>query len=283
MLFYDVAQEYLAKEKENLAPLSVRTYYWNLKKIQYFRPDLECDGIDESVIREFRNHLQERGDKPSTVNKALSVLRIFTNKMIADGLVSGNPFEKVKVGRVYTRRGFLTVRELKSLYLNFMDRRRFLTETEQDVMRVFLFSCFTGLRYSDLLSLNANEIFDWKIRKQMHKTGDPVYVPIPLQARLLLPEKMPDGPVFRVVENSHFNRTLRSAAKKLGYYKHIHCHLARHTFATTCITLGIPLPATSKLLGHKNISTTQVYAKIVDEKKTQAVNLLNGILNNKEG
>ena len=264
MLFYDVAQEYLAKEKENLAPLSVRTYYWNLKKIQYFRPDLECDGIDESVIREFRNHLQERGDKPSTVNKALSVLRIFTNKMIADGLVSGNPFEKVKVGRVYTRRGFLTVRELKSLYLNFMDRRRFLTETEQDVMRVFLFSCFTGLRYSDLLSLNANEIFDWKIRKQMHKTGDPVYVPIPLQARLLLPEKMPDGPVFRVVENSHFNRTLRSAAKKLGYYKHIHCNLARHTFATTCITLGIPLPATSKLLGHRNLDTTLIYAKFVD-------------------
>jgi integrase len=131
-------------------------------------------------------------------------------------------------------------------------------------MRVFLFSCFTGLRYSDLLSLNANEIFDWKIRKQMHKTGDPVYVPIPLQARLLLPEKLTDGPVFRVVENSHFNRTLRSAAKKLGYYKHIHCHLARHTFATTCITLGIPLPATSKLLGHRNLDTTLIYAKFVD-------------------
>lgn len=264
MLFYDKAQEYLAKEKENLAPLTVRTYYWNLKKIQYFRPDLECASVDEATIREFRNHMLQQGNKPATVNKALSVLRIFTNKMIADGLVNGNPFEKIKVGRVFSRRGFLTVRELKSLYLNFMDRRRFLTETEQDVMRVFLFSCFTGLRYSDLLSLNANEIFDWKIRKQMHKTGDPVYVPIPLQARLLLPEKMSDGPVFRVVENSHFNRTLRSAAKKLGYYKHIHCHLARHTFATTCITLGIPLPATSKLLGHRNLDTTLIYAKFVD-------------------
>ena len=264
MLFYDKAQEYLAKEKENLAPLTVRTYYWNLKKIQYFRPDLECASVDEATIREFRNHMLQQGNKPATVNKALSVFRIFTNKMVTDGLVSGKPFDKIKVCRVYTRRGFLTVRELKSLYLNFMDRRRFLTETEQDVMRVFLFSCFTGLRYSDLLSLNANEIFDWKIRKQMHKTGDPVYVPIPLQARLLLPEKLTDGPVFRVVENSHFNRTLRNAAKKLGYYKHIHCHLARHTFATTCITLGIPLPATSKLLGHRNLDTTLIYAKFVD-------------------
>jgi integrase len=131
-------------------------------------------------------------------------------------------------------------------------------------MRVFLFSCFTGLRYSDLYSLDASEIYDWKIRKQMHKTGEPVYIPIPLQARLLLPEKMKAGPVFRVVENSHFNRTLRTAAKKLGYFKHIHCHMARHTFATTCITLGIPLPATSKLLGHRKLETTLIYAKFVD-------------------
>ena len=264
MLFYDVAQDYLAKEEDNLAPHTVRTYFWNLKKIKYFKPDLQCGDVSESVIREFRNYMQRLGNKPATVNKALSVLRIFTNKMVADGLVSGNPFEKIKVSRVYTQRGFLTMQELKNLYLNFLDRRQLLTETEQDVMRVFLFSCFTGLRYSDLQSLNANEIFDWKIRKQMHKTGDPVYVPIPVQARLLLPEKLKDGNVFRVVDNSYFNKVLREVAKKLGYYKHIHCHLARHTFATTCITLGIPLPATSKLLGHRNLDTTLIYAKFVD-------------------
>ena len=106
MLFYDKAQEYLAKEKENLAPLTVRTYYWNLKKIQYFRPDLECASVDEATIREFRNHMLQQGNKPATVNKALSVFRIFTSKMVTDGLVSGKPFEKIKVGRVFSRRGF---------------------------------------------------------------------------------------------------------------------------------------------------------------------------------
>lgn len=264
MLFHDVALNYLEQDKENLAPLTVRTYYWNLKKIQYFRPGLECSDIDEQMVRDFKRHLQQLGNKPNTVIKALSVLRGFVRRMIADGLISENPFNKVRIGQVYTRRGFLTTSELKKLYLNYQDRRRFLTETEQDVMRAFLFSCFTGLRYSDLLSLDASEIFDYKIRKQMHKTGDPVYVPIPLQARLLLPENLKSGPVFRIVENSHFNRTLRAAAKKLGYYKHIHCHLARHTFATTCITLGIPLPATSKLLGHRKLETTLIYAKFVD-------------------
>jgi integrase len=158
----------------------------------------------------------------------------------------------------------LTLRELKQLYLNFTDRRTVLTPSEDDAMRVFLFSCFTGLRYADLRSLDSSEIFDWKIRKQMHKTGDAVYIPIPVQARLLLPEPLKPGRVFHVVENASFNRTLRKGAQKLGVCKYLHCHLARHTFATTCITIGIPLPATSKLLGHRNLDTTLIYAKYVD-------------------
>ncbi len=242
MLFYDIAVQYLEKDRFNLSPYTARTYYWNLRKISDFSPNLECSDLSPDVIQKYKCHLAQLGNKPVTINKALSVFRIFTNKLFTDGIITANPFDKVKIGRAYTRRGFLTMRELKNLYLNFEDRYNILTKTERDTMRVFLFSCFTGLRYSDLRSLDANEIFDWKIRKQMHKTGDPVYVPIPLQARLLLPKKTKSGPVFRVVENSYFNRTLRNAAKKLGYYKHIHCHLARHTFATTCITLGIPSP-----------------------------------------
>lgn len=264
MLFYDAAVQYLVHDKDNLAPLTRRTYYWNLKKIESFSPELECLSVDENFICEFRAHLQRIGNKPATVNKALSVLRIFVNKMISDKLISINPFEKIKIGRTYSHRGFLTIRELKNLYLNFFERKSCLTQKEETVMKVFLFSCFTGLRYTDLKTLDASEVFDWKIRKQTHKTGEPVYIPIPIQARLLMPEKIKAGPIFQVPDNCTFNRTLRKAAKKLGYYKHIHCHLARHTFATTCITLGIPLPATSKLLGHRNLDTTLIYAKFVD-------------------
>lgn len=264
MLFYDTAIQYLEQEKEILAQQTLRTYFWNLKKIQHFVPDLVCESVNENLIREFRTHLQEIGNKPATVNKALSVLRIFVNKMIADKLIFENPFGRIKTGRVYSHRGFLTIRELKTLYLNFTGRQNTLTPNERNIMRVFLFSCFTGLRYTDLKTLDASEIFDWKIRKQTHKTGEPVYIPIPIQARLLMPEKIKEGPIFQVPDNCTFNRTLRKAAKKLGYFKHIHCHLARHTFATTCITLGIPLPATSKLLGHRNLDTTLIYAKFVD-------------------
>lgn len=184
--------------------------------------------------------------------------------MFNDEIIERNPFERIKVGTAYTRRGYLMIRELKSLYQNYFDFGFTLLESEKEVMRIFLFSCFTGLRYSDLQSLDASEIFDWKIRKQMHKTGEAVYIPIPIQARILLPMKLEQGKIFHVVENSHFNRALRKTANKLGYPKYIHCHMARLTFATTCITLGIPLHATSKLLGHRKLDTTLIYAKYVD-------------------
>lgn len=264
MRFIDYALDYLNKSSDELAPLTVRTYYWNLKKIEYFCPGLECKDLTPDFVRDFKQHLESLRNKEATVVKALSVLRVFCNKMKADGVINCDPFEKVKIRRAYSHRGFLTLRELKQLYLNFQDMRTTLTRSEEEVMCVFLFSCFTGLRYSDLRTLNSSEIFDWKIRKQTHKTGETVYIPIPVQARLLLPEPLKPGRIFHVIDNASFNRTLRKAAKKLGYYKHIHCHLARHTFATTCITIGIPLPATSKLLGHRNLDTTLIYAKYVD-------------------
>ena len=264
MRFVDCALDYLKKCSDELAPLTIRTYYWNLRKVQLFAPDLECENMTADIVRDFRHHLEIEKNKEATVVKALSVLRVFCNKMKADGIIKTDPFENMKVGRAYSRRGFLTLRELKQLYMNYTDARHTLTRAEDDVMRVFLFSCFTGLRYGDLRTLDSSEIFDWKIRKQMHKTGEAVYIPIPVQARLLLPNPLKPGLVFHVVENASFNRTLRKAAKKLGHYKHVHCHLARHTFATTCITIGIPLPATSKLLGHRNLDTTLIYAKYVD-------------------
>ena len=264
MLFFDCALEYLKRSSDELAPLTVRTYYWNLKKIEMFDPGLECENMTSETVRNFKHHMEMLHNKEATVVKALSVFRVFCNKMKADGVINCDPFENVKIRRAYSHRGFLTLRELKHLYLNYVDMRMTLTRSEDDVMRVFLFSCFTGLRYSDLRTLDASEIFDWKIRKQMHKTGEAVYIPIPVQARLLLPNPLTSGRVFHVVDNSTFNRTLRRGARKLGHYKHIHCHLARHTFATTCITIGIPLPATSKLLGHRNLDTTLIYAKYVD-------------------
>ena len=91
MLFCDAAVQYLEKDKLNLSPYTVRTYFWNLKKISDFRPDLECSDLSQDVIREFKCYMQQLGNEPATIKKALSVFRIFTNKMVVDGLVNINP------------------------------------------------------------------------------------------------------------------------------------------------------------------------------------------------
>lgn len=263
MQFIEIAQKYLAEDSENLAEITVKTYRWNLRKIQSFAPDLTIEEVSAEFIRNYRSHLREIGNGEATIGKALSVFRIFTNKLIANGLLSQNPFNRIKIHRVESRREFLPLGELKSLYLNFLDREASLSKSERESLRVFLFSCFTGLRFSDLRTLDANEIVDWKIRKRTHKTGEAVYIPIPVQARILL-QDIPKGTIFHVADNAHFNKRLRSGAKKLGCFRHLHCHMARHTFATTCISIGIPLPVTSKLLGHRNLETTLIYAKYTD-------------------
>jgi len=135
MLFFDTALKYLELEnyKESLAPTTMRTYYWNLKKIIEFSPEIHCEDIDESFIRNYKIFLQQKGDKPNTVAKALSVFRIFTRKMIADKLIKVDPFENIKIGRVYSKRSFLTIKELKLLYLNYIDNKQFLTEGDVEL------------------------------------------------------------------------------------------------------------------------------------------------------
>ncbi len=262
MRFIDLANEYLKEEAENLAKLTVSTYYWNLRKIELFSPGIAIEDIDVDFVRAYRSHLVEIGNKPATVNKALSVFRIFTHKFIEDGKMGSDPFAKIRIPRAHSNRGFLSLKELKQLYLNFLDASD-LTDRERESMRVFLFSCFTGLRFGDLQTLKRNEIVNGKIHKEMHKTGDVVYIPIPIQARMLLTAGLGEF-IFQIPDNSTFNKHLRKAAKKLGCHRYLHCHMARHTFATACITIGIPLPVTSKLLGHRNLETTLIYAKYVD-------------------
>lgn len=263
MLFKEIALKTLEESSEELSHFTKRSYYYCLQKLFHYAPNLHCKQINSQFVKEYRNHLIELGNKPATIAKALSVLRNFSRRLMTKGVISENPFADIKIKRVYSHRQFLNVSDLRKLFYRFMEHENMLRIPERNAVRAFLFSCFTGLRYSDLKSLTFDEIKDGKIRKQMHKTGDYVYIPIPEQAKALLP-KCNEGKCLKVSENSYFNKFLRSGASRLGISQRLHCHLARHTFATTCLSLDIPLAVTSKLLGHREISTTLIYAKYID-------------------
>lgn len=153
--------------------------------------------------------------------------------------------------------------------------------------RAFIFGCLTGLRISDLRRMTWGKIQGQPgkrfIYTRMKKTQDTVMVPLTDTALGWLPprEKAKDNaPIFDLPENpSTIDYFLTRWAKAAGITnKRVTFHVSRHTFATLELTMGADLYTVSKLLGHKKVSTTQIYAKIIDEKKQEAVNLLDGII-----
>jgi len=169
-----------------------------------------------------------------------------------------------------TKREYLTIQEVKKLYKTKC--------SNQEVKDAFIFSCFTGLRYSDVINLTWNNISNDKIEFKQRKTGGVEYLPISQTAKDILVKrqkgKNKSKLIFNVPTKVGIFKHIKNWVKDAGIKKRVSFHTARHTFATMTLTQGVDLYTVSKLLGHKDISTTQVYAKIIDSKKDEAVHKL---------
>lgn len=261
--FYEEIRKSVVQQSCQLSKYSVNTYLSHISKIQQYRPHQDCCDIDVPFLQGYVEFMKQRKNSDNTIYRSLAVLRKFVNILRKKGLMKSTPFENFQLHRVRSRREFLEIDELKILYEGYFNNGSALTFAERESMRAFLFSCFTGLRYADLKNLSTEDIKNGKIRKWTQKTGRMVYIPIPKQALRLI-RVSENGLVLHVVNNSSFNKNLKSAARKLGFDRALHTHLARHTFATSCISLGIPIDAVSKLLGHSALQTTLIYANYAD-------------------
>jgi site-specific recombinase XerD len=218
------------------------------------------------------------GNNENTAGKSLRSLRTFVNIALRYGYIKTNAFKYISIKKVDGKRDFLTVEELNMLSQSYF-AGEIMEPMEREVLNYFLFSCYTGLRYSDLKSLKMVAIERNMLQIKMHKTGYIVTIPLIQKALQLLPEAMQKSPtpVFRVYCNKVTNRVLKQIGIKNKIPKKLTCHVARHTFATVSITLGIPIEVVSKLLGHTNLKTTQVYAKIVDSVKEREMSKWNSL------
>lgn len=202
------------------------------------------------------------------------------NAAVRAEIILSNPFDKIasteKIKVPESTREYLTIDEIKQLIATECKR--------ENVKNAFLFSCFSGLRFSDMCAITWGQITQdgaqMRIQLQMQKTKDPLYLPISEQAQKYMPNRgtaSANDTIFSMFSEVHSNAILADWAKAAGITKKVTFHVARHTFATMMLTLGADLYTTSKLLGHTKIETTQIYAKIVNKKKDEAVNLTNGI------
>lgn len=234
--------------------------------------------IDQTFCEDFRDYLKDTAKKSNgqplssaSVASYFLKFKACLKEAVRKKIILSNPAIDVKPPKVIEKqREYLTIDELKKVAK---------TECRYDVLkRAFIFSCLTGLRWSDINKLKWSEVQQtkqgWKITFHQQKTKGLQYLDISEQAKNYLGDQgNPDERIFVGLKySSYMNVELTKWMLKAGITKDITFHCARHTFAVLQLTLGTDIYTLSKLLGHSEIKTTQVYARIIDEKKREAVN-----------
>ena len=286
--------EKYTKDENGLTPASMRSKRNAQARVEQYllyigKPNLALKEVDKDFCKGFIAFL-----KTCTFNNGKKTLgsttcRIFMNRLAAalnmavrEGLIDNNPFKlldaKEKPQKKSAMREFLTIEELRTLIA---------TPCRYEIVKkAFLFSCFTGLRYSDMMALKWNEIHkaaDGKtlyIEHEQVKTKNMVTIPLSNEALKWMPRKSKgDERVFHQlrITSTTVEVVLGEWMQEAGIQKHITYHCSRHTAATLLLTLGADLYTVSKILGHQSIRMTEVYAKIVDKKKIETMNLVNNM------
>jgi integrase/recombinase XerD len=234
--------------------------------------------IDTSFCERFKDYLTHEAKtssgknlSSSSVSSYFSKFRACLKKAVKEKILLSNPCDDVSIPKVIEhKREYLTLDELKAAAQ---------TECRYEVLkRAFLFSCLTGLRWSDIHKLQWSEVQKsnegWRIVFHQKKTKGLQYLDISDRAMTYLgkPDKAFNRIFTGLKYSSYMNVELTKWMLKAGITKDITFHCARHTFAVLQLTLGTEIYTLSKLLGHSELKTTQVYAKIIDEKKREAVN-----------
>ena len=245
---------------------------------KYGKDDLPLSAARPSFIDGFDVWLRTRRTlAPGSVWGYMIALKHVVGLARNEGLLTVNPFAAYVNRYSGKDRGYLSEEEL----LQFMQVET-RTGTEELVRDLFLFSAFTGLAYIDLKNLrreHVRKMFDghWWIVIRRHKTQTESAVRL-LEVPRRLVEKykdsQPDGRLFPVPSDNCCNENLRHMAARCGFRTHVTFHVGRHTFATLALNRGMPIESLSRILGHTNIRTTQIYARITNKKISEDMALL---------
>jgi site-specific recombinase XerD len=245
-----------------------------------YKPDITIRNIDKNFINDWANWLKhEKGLCQNTTNRYLHSLRTFMIKAVDDEVIEVSPFAKIKISHVQGNRDYLAQEELDAL----MKVQIPISHTgEEKARELFVFCCLTGIRYSDLVNLKWSHIrtLTNDMHFNMQKTKFPVTIPLIDQANEILKRQDRTSEfVFKRISNQKFNEHLHSLEKRAGIQKSLTAHVARHTFATLSLERGVPIEVVSKVLGHTDLKTTMVYAKITPKTMQKEMQKLNGMFN----
>ncbi|WP_418996329.1 site-specific integrase [Alistipes putredinis] len=246
---------------------------------EYNVSDMPLAELEQSFIEQYHVYLKsDLGLKPTTVSGYLKCLKYVVKIAFNNGWMPRNPFSLYQYTAPNPERSFLTEDELRRMMTTELRYKR------QDYNRdMFLFSCFTGICYADMASLTYDRIEqdaqgEWWISGNRQKTETRYVVKLLPYALFILNKYRGltgDGRVFAMSTLDSIDDSLKNIARECGIDKQLSFHLARHTYATTiCLSNGVSLETLSKMLGHKQITTTQIYAKVTPPMIDREVTML---------
>lgn len=243
--------------------------------------DLKLVDVDETWLMRIKHYLLHDARTPFETKLSQNSAHSYFNKIKAtlrqafeEKFINENPAGRIRgIKQAETNREFLTWEEVESITKATCDTKK--------LKEAFLFSIMTGLRWSDIIKMKWSEVrgsksAGWYIQFQQQKTKEHEVLPITKEARNLLgEEQQPDERVFDGLKYStKTNLALARWLARAGITRYVTFHCARHTHATLLLSQGVDIYVVSKLLGHKTIKTTEIYAKVSNMKKVEAVNKL---------
>lgn len=276
--------EYILKiceKKNNESEKSCRDGYMQVARLVKEYGDIALQKAGKRYFEgfiTFLNSVETHGKKLGESTKSLrfDYMNSVMNKAVRDRLIQSNPISLIDTKDRPKRNS----REVEYLTLEEVRRMGDSACRLEKVKRAFMFACFCGLRLSDIRALCWQDIKKtkdgWQVELRQQKTKNFIYVPLSDNAVQWLPEKASyEEKIFGPLPDiTTIGKVLRKWAAAAGVSKHVTFHVSRHTCATLLLTYGADLYTVSKILGHTNIATTQIYAKVVDKKRVEAVSLI---------
>lgn len=280
MTFLQVLAEYNNNAKKTIGVSIVKATYLRFDRVyRYFRDflkqeyqvnDISLKEINFPILDKFINYLKiDKKYSQNSASKFIQHIKTASNYAVKKGLLITDPIKDYVNSWEKVDRGYLLDDEIKTII-----NKEFPTERLSNVRDIFIFSCFTGLAYIDVANLTQDNLVEndgkfWIMtkRQKTNVASNILLLDIPLKIIEKHKRKAKDDKLLPVLSNQKMNSYLKEIADVCGINKRFTFHLARHTFATT-ITLskGVPIETVSKMLGHTNIKTTQIYARITNEK-----------------
>ncbi len=275
------------------SPATLIRYKTTLKHVKdyirfkYKTDDVLLTQLDHRFITELDHYFRtEKGTNHNTSIKYIKNLKKVVNVAVMNDWLRKDPFDKFSVKIKPVKRDYLTSEELLCL-----EQLKISIPRLDQVRDAFIFSCYTGFAYSDAANLTKDNLRigidgEMWIYAERKKTSSKSNVPLLPKALEIInkyenhPEAITKGRILPMISNQKLNGYLKEVATLAKINKNLTFHLARHTFATTVtLTNGVPIESVSEMLGHKDIRTTQIYAKVVERKVSEDMRKLRIKLN----